>query len=53
MPTALHELLWRLTDKVDAVDRWLPLLRSLGFIERATTFDEMILVALETAVAED
>ncbi len=38
-PTALQDLLWHLTDKVDAIDTLLPLLRSFGLIERASTLD--------------
>ncbi len=55
VPSALHDLLWRLTDKVDAVDRLLPLLRRLGLIERASTLDltPTVLYAFGLPVARD
>ncbi len=55
VPTAFHDLLWHLTDKVDAVDRVLPLLRWLGIIERASTLDltPTVLAALGLPVARD
>ena len=53
--TPIQELVWRLTDKVDAVDAGLPLLRRLGLIERATTLDlaPTVLYALGLPVARD
>ncbi len=55
VPTAFHDLLWHLTDKVDAVDRLLPALRRLGWIERASTLDltPTVLYALGLPVARD
>ena len=55
VPTALHDILWHLTDKVDAVDRVLPVLRRLGLIERASTLDltPTVLYALGLPVARD
>jgi len=37
--TALQEIVWVLTDKVDIVDTVLPFLRRVGLVERATTLD--------------
>ncbi len=53
--TAIQELVWQLTDKVDAVDAVLPVLSGLGLIERATTLDlaPMVLHALGLPVARD
>ncbi len=55
VPTAINDLLWHLTDKVDAVDRLLPLLRSLGLVGRASTIDltPTVLYALGLPVARD
>lgn len=55
VPTALHDLLWHLTDKVDMVDSVLPILRRLGFIDRASTLDltPTVLYALGLPVAKD
>ncbi len=55
IPTAAHDLLWHLTDKVDAVDRWLPGLRWLGLIDRASTLDltPTVLYALGLPVGRD
>ena len=55
VPTAFHDLLWHLTDKVDAIDRLLPLARRLGLIDRATTLDltPTVLDALGLPVARD
>ncbi len=55
VPTAIHDLVWHLTDKVDAVDLLLPILRRLGFIERASTLDltPTVLYALDLPVARD
>ncbi len=54
-PTAAHDLLWHLTDKVGAVDSLLPLLRRLGWIGRASTLDltPTMLYALGLPVARD
>jgi predicted AlkP superfamily phosphohydrolase/phosphomutase len=53
--TALQELVWHLTDKVDALDHALPILRKLGLIERATTLDitPTILFSLGLPAATD
>ncbi len=53
--TAFQEILQRLTDKVDALDRWLPWLGRLGLIERATTLDltPTVLHALGLPAARD
>jgi predicted AlkP superfamily phosphohydrolase/phosphomutase len=53
--TALQELVWHLTDKVEILDRVLPLLRRVGLVERATTLDitPTILSAWGLPVAED
>ncbi|MEM7356246.1 MAG: alkaline phosphatase family protein [Acidobacteriota bacterium] len=55
VPTAIHDLLWHLTDKVDAVDHLLPFFRRLGLIERASTLDltPTVLYALGLPVARD
>ena len=55
IPTAAHDLLWHLTDKVDAVDRLLPGLRWLGLIDRASTLDltPTVLYALGLPVGRD
>ena len=39
LSTPAHRLLWHLTDKVDAVDGLLPVLRWLGLTDPATTLD--------------
>ena len=39
LTTPFHRLLWHLTDKVDAVDGWLPILRFLGILDPASTLD--------------
>ena len=53
--TAFHELLWHLTDKIDAVDRLLPPLRRLGLLDTATTLDltPTVLHAFGLPVARD
>ncbi len=53
--TPIQEILHRLTDRVDALDPWLPLLGRLGLIERATTLDltPTILRAMGLPVARD
>ena len=53
--TALQEIVWHLTDRVDLVDRVLPLLRRVGLVERATTLDitPTILHSWGLPVAED
>ncbi|MEE8524406.1 MAG: alkaline phosphatase family protein [Thermoanaerobaculia bacterium] len=53
--TPLQEILHRLTDRVDALDSWLPLLGRLGLIERATTLDltPTILRAMGLPIARD
>ncbi|MCP3911377.1 MAG: hypothetical protein GY713_10520 [Actinomycetia bacterium] len=53
--TALQEILHRLTDRLDALDRWLPWLGRLGLIERATTLDltPTVLHALDLPVGRD
>ncbi len=53
--TAIQELVWQLSDKVDAIDVVLPLLSGLGLAERATTLDltPMVLHALGLPVARD
>ncbi|MCP3957211.1 MAG: hypothetical protein GY719_05105 [bacterium] len=55
VPSAAHDLLWHLTDKLDAVDLLLPALRRLGWIERASTLDltPTVLYALGLPVARD
>src|SRR5262249_23765260 len=51
--TPIQELLWRLTDKLDAVDLALPPLRRLGLIDRSSTLDlaPTVLYALGLPVA--
>lgn len=39
LTTAFQRVLWRLTGREEALDAWLPLLGSVGLIERATTLD--------------
>jgi predicted AlkP superfamily phosphohydrolase/phosphomutase len=53
--TPLQEVLWHVTDKIDAVDPWLPVLGRLGIIERGTTLDvtPTVLYALGLPVADD
>ncbi len=53
--TAFQEILWHLTDKVDAVDPLLPLFVRLGLIDRASTLDltPIVLHALGLPVARD
>ncbi len=55
VPTAFHDLLWHLTDKVDAIDGLLPLMRWVGLIERASTLDltPTVLYALGLPAARD
>ena len=53
--TAIQEILRPLTDRLDALDRWLPWLGRLGVIERATTLDlaPTVLHALGLPAARD
>ena len=53
--TALQDIVWHLTDKVDAVDLLLPPMRWLGLLDRATTLDltPTVLHALDMPVARD
>ncbi|MGB5878879.1 MAG: alkaline phosphatase family protein [Thermoanaerobaculia bacterium] len=53
--TALQEIVWHLTDKVDVLDRALPILRGIGLIERATTLDitPTLLFSLGLPAAKD
>lgn len=53
--TAFQEILWRLTDKIDAVDALLPLCVRLGLVDRASTLDltPIVLHALDLPVARD
>lgn len=55
VPTALHDLVWHLSDKIDAVDTLLPGLRRLGLIDRASTLDltPTVLHALGLPIARD
>ena len=53
--TAVQDLIWHLTDKVDAIDPLLPPLRRLGLLDRATTLDltPTVLHAFGLPVGED
>jgi predicted AlkP superfamily phosphohydrolase/phosphomutase len=53
--TPIQEILQRLTDRLDVLDRWLPLLGRLGLVERATTLDltPTILRAMGVPVGRD
>lgn len=53
--TAVQRLIWHLTDRVELVDAWLPLLGKLGIVERATTLDitPTVLYAVGLPVARD
>ena len=53
--TAIQEILRPLTDRLAALDRWLPWLGRLGLIERATTLDlaPTVLHALGLPAARD